>query len=572
MGGPDTIRRLREAQQSKHLMLVFAIAAEATGSDDGAIAFRAGYELLGRVRAAASGAAAWLLDLPHLGGWAHDCLINIESGHATDFGHFACMAAGAAVRIGLPFELDVPVRDGRVLLPGLGSLRVTGDAAWIRLSCDGEHLKAGDHFEADWRLLVPDDGSARSVPHWSGTPMVRAVTGELAWEVLLETEDRYLDRYTLPMYRGLPARELQLWPWQNRIQSAWDILVRHHRWAAEPMAAGISVIVPLRSKSDNDLVSATSPAAFGAVATSLPPDPVTMAETLVHEFQHVKLGGLMDMVQLVESGREQVYAPWRQDPRPADVLLQGAYAHLGILRFWWAQRHVEIDPDDILRAQAQFARWRSAIELAVRTMVRTRSLTPAGLLFARLLRARGRDLDSAPVPGNAREIAEEAAMDHWLTWQIRHVAIDADAVESLAAAYQRGESFSAQAQPQAWIEEEIRTVDATIRSRLLTMRYLGPARYRELYKNQRLLSDRADVLLVNGKSEAAVRAYCDRIAGSADPQPEAWIGLALALHQLPDSPLKRTFAIHLALMFDLYSYLSSQGDRQDPLILAVWFK
>ena len=40
-----------------------------------------------------------------------------------------------------------------------------------------------------------------------------------------------------------------------------------------------------------------SPAAFGAIATSWPPDPVTLAETLVHEFQHVKLCGLLDRPQ-----------------------------------------------------------------------------------------------------------------------------------------------------------------------------------------------------------------------------------------------------------------------------------
>ena len=49
------------------------------------------------------------------------------------------------------------------------------------------------------RRLVPDDGSGGAVPHWRGTPLVRAVADGQAWEVLLETADRYLDRYTLPM-------------------------------------------------------------------------------------------------------------------------------------------------------------------------------------------------------------------------------------------------------------------------------------------------------------------------------------------------------------------------------------
>ena len=111
--------------------------------------------------------------------------------------------------------------------------------------------------------------------------------------------------------------------------------------------------------SDTDLVSATSPAAYGAIATSWPPDQVTLAETLVHEFQHVKLCGLLDMVPLAASGEQRVYAPWRQDPRPAGGLLQGVYAHLGIVRFWQAQQHAEADPDGLLRAQVHFARWRT---------------------------------------------------------------------------------------------------------------------------------------------------------------------------------------------------------------------
>ena len=155
--------------------------------------------------------------------------------------------------------------------------------------------------------------------------------------------------------------------------------------AAESIAVGVPVIVPLRTQLESDLVSATTPAAFGAVATSWPPDPVTLAETLVHEFQHVKLGALMDMISLTKSGGPKVYAPWRSDPRPAAGLLQGVYAHLGIARFWAAERNAETEPDAILRAQAQCARWQPAIDLATRTLIDTDCLTPAGLRFTHWL-------------------------------------------------------------------------------------------------------------------------------------------------------------------------------------------
>ena len=568
-GGPAVIRHLREAQQSKHLMLLHAITEAASGSNaaaSGSAAFRAGYGLLSRIQALDPGASAWLLGLPHLGGWTHDCLIRLDQESTPDLAYFACAAAAAGVRAGIPFELDLPVRDGCVQLPGLGSLRISDQSAWVQLRCDGERVTAEGGFEAPWRQLVPDDGSGEPVPQWRGTPMVRAVTDGLAWDVLLETGNLYLDRYTLPMSIGLSADEIGRW--RHRVQSAWEILVRHHRWAAEPMADGISVIVPLMPQHDTDLVSATTPAAFGAVATSWPPDPVAMAETFVHEFQHVKLCGLMDMVPLVQPGGEKVYAPWRQDPRPASGLLQGVYAHIGIARFWHAQQHAETDPDDVLRAQAAFARWRSTIDCAARTLLRTSCLTQAGMRFVGMIRDQGRDLESESLPVNAQEIASEVALDHWLTWQVRHMAIDAAGVASVAAAYQRGESFADQVQPNTWIDEDTRKVGRAVRSRLLNMRYLAPARYRELCVDGTLSLSEADRLLVSKKASAAVQAYRDQIAGAADPQPDAWIGLTLALHQLLSSPLQMAFATHLPLMFDVHACL---GGRSDPLDLAGWF-
>jgi HEXXH motif-containing protein len=371
-GRPATVRLLRDAQLSKHLMLLHAIAdAASTAGDSGAgpAAFRSGYALLAELQATSEGGGDWLLGQPHLGSWARDCLIRLEQGSAADFAHFSCLVAAAAVRGGVPFELDVPVRGGRVLLPGLGFIRVTDESSSVRLCCDGDRVTAGRHFEADRRYLVPDDGSGGPVRQWSGTPLIRAVADGLAWHVLLETEDSYLDRYTLPMATGLPPEDVRRW--RQRVQAAWEVLVRNHRWAAEPLPDVVSVVVPLTPHCETDLVSVTTPAAFGAIATSWPPDPVTMAETLVHEGQHVKLCGLLDMVPLVTSGGEKVYAPWRQDPRPAGGLLQGVYAHLGIARFWAAQRHAETDPDDLLRAQVHFARWRSMIDQAAQTLLRT---------------------------------------------------------------------------------------------------------------------------------------------------------------------------------------------------------
>lgn len=63
---------------------------------------------------------------------------------------------------------------------------------------------------------------------------------------------------------------------------------------------------------------------------------------LMHEFQHVKLGAvlvLLDLYDPADSG--QYHAPRRKDPRSLEGLLQGcrgAYAHIAVTDFWRVRR------------------------------------------------------------------------------------------------------------------------------------------------------------------------------------------------------------------------------------------
>lgn len=569
VGGGDSavVGHLREAQFSKHLMLLYALVEAANGVDppsEATAAFRAGYRLLADLQAADPGAVAWVLGLPHIGSWAHDCLACLEQGSPPDFAYLAWVAAAVAVRLGVRFELNVHVRNGRVLLPGLGSLQVARQCAWIRLCGDGESLLVGEEFEVPYATLAPDDGSAAHIPNWRGTSIVRAMANGETWEVLLETADQHLDRFTLPMLTTMTADGLAIW--RDRIQSAWELLVRHHGWAAGPVAEGVPVLVPLVPRSNLD--SATSPAAFGVIATSCPPSAVIMAETLVHEFQHLKLCGLMDLLPLTKPCGQKAYAPWREDPRPVGGLLQGVYAFAGVTRFWDAQRHVETEPDAILRANVLYERWRSTIELATSTLLKAGFLTPAGVRFVTMLREQGRSQESTTVPAEAREIAREVALDNWLTWQLRHTALDAAGVARLAAAYQRGEPQGDQPLPEARIEDDTRKVESAARSRLLAMRYQDPRRYQQLSAAGSAEPDTADGLLISGDPSAAVAAYRTEIA--AESRPEAWIGLALAIHRLPATSSRPVFAARLPLLFELHACLAGQGINGDPLELAAW--
>jgi len=568
-GGSAVVSELRQAQLSKHLMLLHAVARAADECDPASpatSAFRAGYRLLARAQEANPDAVADLLQLPHIGSWAHDCLTRLKSGSQPDFGYLPTVAAAAAIRLRIPFELAVPVRNGRVLFPGLGCLEGAGQDDWVSLACDGERLRAGRHVHVACAALVPDDGAGRPTPHWSGTPVIRAMADGLAWEVLFEAADEHLDRYALPMLTAVTPADLA--QWRGLIQSAWELLVRRHGRTADALAEGVRVVVPLRQRSHPE--SATSPAAFGAIAASLPPAAVSLAETLIHEFQHTKLGALMDMVPLIEPSGERGYAPWREDPRPMAGLLQGVYAFAEIVSFWDVQRDVETEPDDILRASVLYERWRSAIAPVTDTLLGSGALTAAGVHFVAALRERGQRRESGPVPGEASGIAREVALDNWLTWQLRHTALDPVGVGDLAAAFSRGESLDHQVLPKAWIDDDTRQIDSMARSRWLNLRYQEPHRHRQLSTARMADLGPADALLVRGRTHAAVAAYRDRLA--TQPDPAAWIGLALAIHRFPVSPLRSVLASQLPLLFEMHACLAGRGLGADPLRLAGWFR
>jgi HEXXH motif-containing protein len=570
-GDPTVIGDLLAAQHSKHVMLLHVIAQAAREADPAspaAAAFLNGYRLLTTIQEADPNVVASFLGLPHVGAWAHDCLDSLDQGLEPDFGYLALVAAAAAVRSGTGFELSVPAQDGQVHLPSLGCLDDVGQDAWVLLRCDGKHLNVGSFVTATCADLVPDDGSGWDAEHWRGTPLIRAVAEGHAWEVLLETADRHLDRYALPM-ATMTRHELSVW--RDRIQSAWKLLVQHHCWASGPVAQGVSVIVPMTARNDAAMDSATAPTAFGSIASSLPPDPVIMAETLVHEFAHLKLCGVMDLKSLIGPYDKRVYAPWRPDPRPVGGLLQGVYAHLGIVRFWEAQRAVETEPDGMFRAELMYERWRLTIEPCIDTLLKTGCLTAEGIRFVETLRDASKSLETSPVPAAVSRAATETALDHWLTWQLRHVAIDADEVLSLADAFHRDEQLHDQLVPQQRIVEGTRKINSTALSRLVSMRYLEPHVRTGAPTSEVSYVSRADALLFDGQTEAAIQAYQEEILAVDEPLPAAWIGLGLAVHRLVSTPLRRAFNSHLPLIFDVYACLRSQGIRSDPLDLAAWF-
>jgi uncharacterized protein len=392
-GGLAAVTELGAAQHSRHLILLRGVR-ESARPDDRFAAH--GYDLLARVQHAAPHAAEAVIRHPSVGAWALRTLRGDRTLPGAEPGGLAVVAAAAAIRARLPAEIEVPVTDGRVMLPGLGLATAVGDAAVIRTSPPSVSF-AGQHVTLD-----------QESAGWQGLRKIRA--GELY--ILIDD----LDPFRMPTADNLASRlsAAETAEWEAALRDAWPLLAPDN--AAE-IAAAVRVVVPCAAPPAGH-VSSSSPENFGAIAMSRQPDRYTCAATLVHEVQHQKLSALLDLVTLTmpDDGR-RYYAPWRSDPRPVSSLLQGAYAFLGVSGFWRRQRHAPDDHGIKHHAETEFARWRAASARVVRTLLASGRLTSAGQAFVgemgRVLGAWQRE----PVPANAIALARREAEVHLARWQ-----------------------------------------------------------------------------------------------------------------------------------------------------------
>jgi HEXXH motif-containing protein len=314
----------------------------------------------------------------------------------------AALAAAAAVRSRLPCSIELPGRDGEILLPSLG--RAVVPAADVRITADRAEVGG---------VQLPDDPSVDTAG-WQALRQLSVTTRGKRLHLLIDDLDPYRAPGAANMAGRLSAADVA--HWQAVLDSAWDLLVRHHPTVAEEVAAMIRVLTPLIPPPGGH-VSATSGETFGSVALSTPPDACSLAVTLAHEVQHAKMCALLDMVPLTraDDGR-RFYAPWREDPRPISGLLQGAYAFLGVAGFWRRQS----DLDDWEAALAEFARWRDAVRLVVNTLVISGQLSHAGELFAAGMDRTLRQWEAEPVPAGALARARQAATEHRERWRRRN--------------------------------------------------------------------------------------------------------------------------------------------------------
>ncbi len=368
-GGIGAVRTLAAARRSRTLLLIKFIVNRARSA-------RPAFELLTEAGRTDPDAVEKVLGAPQVGDWVTRTALALRGGRPARPADLVFIAIAAAIRAGRTGTVDVPT--ARVLpLPTLGMVTepVTGQV---------------DLATLDWRptprLLLPC-GPTLLLGDWP-------------------------DPLKPPGLAMIDNAELDLAHWRDRITQSWELLREDHPEMAEELAELVTHLVPLRAITGQSH-SATVANALGAIFLSLPRDAEDGALTLAHELQHNKLAALTDLFALLRPGRTALfYVPWRADPRPADGVLHGLYAHLGVARFWRTRAR----RTPTLRAHREFARWRAATLVTARELLASGRLTELGRLFVGGIRQTVEEWCDEPVPARAATEAKRLADEHRTRW------------------------------------------------------------------------------------------------------------------------------------------------------------
>jgi hypothetical protein len=357
--------------------------------------------------------------------------------------------------------------------------------------------------------------------------------------------------------------------WRDLLAAAWKIICDDQPKVAAALAAGVRSIVPLPDAEGWDNRSASTGEAFGSIMLSPPSDPTSLAVSLVHEFQHIKLGGLMHLLTLTaDDEAPTLYAPWRDDPRPLGGLTQGAYAFLGIATFWRSHRNNLVGPKGQLAA-FEYAYAREQTREALDILRASEILSPLGREFLDRMHEHLVSWLDDEISPSVMELVRMVADGHRAGWRIRHLRPCEDDVSTLAKAWLDGTN-----PPPVGICEVVAHQDRNWsrgRLGLVRRRILSPDRFGEVVKTAPWAANVTewDIALVAGDVVGARDGYLRLIR--ADPANlDAWSGLGLALQAAGVAEASATLLGRPELVLAVDEAIRAAGQVPPPVELASW--
>lgn len=573
------VEELLAAERSRRMLLLRALHDGLSGNGappraGAAVSYRDAWSLLKRAQRTAPDVFDDVLMSPNTGMWLSLALRRLRGASFEDAplwvvaGHVSALAAAAGARAGLDFSIAVPVSRGMAFLPTLGCAELGAAERWgtARVEArDGQLRITGEQG-----TVLVGAGVEHSAPGWHAVRRITLGRTRPHMRLALEELDPYrtFPRPSEPLL--LSAADAQAW--QAMLTDAWEILLRDEPESAEAMRAGLMSVTPTPARERFRPHSVTAGDAFGGVMASRPDDAAQLAATLVHEFQHIKLGSLMRLRPLnvsdpANGSGELFYAPWRDDPRPLGGLLQGIYAFAGVARFWRTHRH-SADPAQASLAHFEFALWRTQVWSTVNLVRTNERLTPLGRSLLDTLRERCAAWLDETVPDAELRLAREVAAGHRARWRAHHLRPPATAVDEAVRAWRRGDDRP----PPGLAGEPVLVPDSEARF-LDTEAVLTRYRLTDAGKDARDAegAEEADVLLAGDDRAGARDAFAARLSDKGAP-PGAWAGLGRALageeaHQ-GASRLLRSFPERACAVQRALEKATGQG--ADPVLLAEW--
>lgn len=510
-GMPGNLARLAAGQRQKRQVLLRMLLSDAAGVEGSGLA------------EAAPHITGEMLDYPNVGVWLVHCIRRIAHPDGredvplwADLGYLGWLRAAAFVAARQAGSVEVVVRDGVVMLPGLGLARLGPPGTHGHATLTGSF----EFTMGDTRLAVRDAGGEGD-ERWLPLRKLGSTYSTLRTVHLddLDPFRDFSDPYTKAQLTAPPPRltAAQAAQWSRAFAGALEILRRQHEGYSAGIDEVLRTVVPLTAEPVANGVSNTSLHAYGGVNMSAAGGPQQFALTLIHECQHAKLTALGDQAELQKpSTAQDLYAPWRDDPRPLTGLLQGIYAHIGVTDFWRVYRR-EAGPKSTM-ADVEFARWRTQVRQALLVAAASPLLTEAGTAFVEAMGAAIRHWSHETVPARLETLARESSAGHLVAWRVRNMTVN---VDDLRERWTRG--LDAGDLPEARVVPG----DVPLRSRL-------PVGYVKMNRAAGIEpgpdTPPADLAYTDGDYERALALY----QAETPDTPESWAGLALCLRQLSD--------------------------------------
>ena len=148
--------------------------------------------------------------------------------------------------------------------------------------------------------------------------------------------------------------------WIESLQKAFAIIEKYQPLIMEEMRLSLELIVPV-GYHDERHFSVSYEESVGAIYMTLHPGVMTMAEALIHEFQHNKLNAVFRWDPVLHNAHAPLFAsPVRPDPRPLHGVLMAVHAFQPIAKLY----ELMTAADDPLSRQRDWEkRYRQIVEI-----------------------------------------------------------------------------------------------------------------------------------------------------------------------------------------------------------------